>query len=175
MSVLDQLLADLAGEGDRLRDLVAGLDDAGWHAPTPAAGWDVATQVAHLAWTDEMALQAARAAAGDTEGWDAAVLEAMAAGCAVVSTTCQGNDEVLVDGENSRTFAVGDVAGAVVAVRQLLSDPLQRERLGDVARRVAQDYSVSTMVEQYRVLYNRSSHVPDSLRLPSAGRPRSPL
>ena len=28
----------------------------GWRTPTPAAGWDVATQVAHLAWTDEVAV-----------------------------------------------------------------------------------------------------------------------
>ena len=41
--------------------LVADLDDAGWRTPTPAAGWDVATQVAHLAWTDEVAMLAARA------------------------------------------------------------------------------------------------------------------
>ena len=51
--VLESVLADLAAEGDRLDALVAGLDEAGWRTPTPAAGWDVATQVAHLAWTDE--------------------------------------------------------------------------------------------------------------------------
>ena len=50
--VLESVLADLAAEGDRLDALVAGLDEAGWRTPTPAAGWDVATQVAHLAWTD---------------------------------------------------------------------------------------------------------------------------
>ena len=78
-SLLDDLLADLAAEGDRLRDAVAGLDesedaaDGGWHTPTPAAGWDVATQVAHLAWTD----QAATAAATDKEAWDALVLQAL--------------------------------------------------------------------------------------------------
>ena len=36
--------------------VVAGLDEAGWRTPTPAEGWDVATQVAHLAWTDEVAV-----------------------------------------------------------------------------------------------------------------------
>ncbi|WP_432478105.1 TIGR03084 family metal-binding protein [Nocardioides sp. GXQ0305] len=73
--LLDQLLADLAAEGERLDDLVAGLDDSddgGWRTPTPAEGWDVATQVAHLAWTDEAAVLAAT----DREGWDALVLDA---------------------------------------------------------------------------------------------------
>ena len=42
-------------EGDRLwRHWSSGLDEDGWRTPTPAAGWDVATQVAHLAWTDEV-------------------------------------------------------------------------------------------------------------------------
>ena len=72
--VLESVLADLAAEGDRLDRLVAGLVEAGWRTPTPAAGWDVATQVAHLAWTDEASV----AAATDKEAWDALVLEAIA-------------------------------------------------------------------------------------------------
>jgi uncharacterized protein (TIGR03084 family) len=68
------VLTDLEAEGDRLERLVAGLDDDGWRTPTPAPGWDVATQVAHLAWTDEVALKAAT----DKEAWDAVVLEAIA-------------------------------------------------------------------------------------------------
>ncbi len=72
--VLTQVLADLAAEGDRLDALVAGLDDAGWHTPTPAAGWDVADQVAHLAWTDAVALKAAT----DKQAWDEVVLAAIA-------------------------------------------------------------------------------------------------
>jgi uncharacterized protein (TIGR03084 family) len=72
--VLTHVLADLAAEGDRLDALVADLDDGGWHTPTPAPGWDVATQVAHLAWTDEAALKAAT----DKAAWDAVVLDAIA-------------------------------------------------------------------------------------------------
>jgi uncharacterized protein (TIGR03084 family) len=76
--VLRTVLADLAAEGDRLEAVVADLDEAGWHTPTPAAGWDVAAQVAHLAWTDEVATLAARA--GTPEGkaaWDDVVLAAI--------------------------------------------------------------------------------------------------
>ena len=72
--VLQGVLDDLAAEGDRLEELVVGLDDAGWRTATPAAGWDVAAQVAHLAWTDEVATKAAT----DKEAWDAVVLQAMA-------------------------------------------------------------------------------------------------
>ncbi len=76
LEVLEQVLVDLATESDRLDALVADLDDrpdGGWRTPTPAAGWDVATQVAHLAWTDEAAL----AAATDTPAWEALVSGAL--------------------------------------------------------------------------------------------------
>lgn len=71
--VLEQVLADLAAESDQLDRAVADLEETGWRRPTPADGWDVASQIAHLAWTDE----AAQAAASDKEAWDRLVLEAL--------------------------------------------------------------------------------------------------
>jgi uncharacterized protein (TIGR03084 family) len=59
MARVDAVLADLVAESAELDALVAGLDDAGWATPTPAAGWTVAHQIAHLAWTDRAALLAA--------------------------------------------------------------------------------------------------------------------
>jgi uncharacterized protein (TIGR03084 family) len=56
--LLPALLADLAAESADLDDLVAALPADGWATPTPAAGWTVAHQVAHLAWTDELAVGA---------------------------------------------------------------------------------------------------------------------
>jgi uncharacterized protein (TIGR03084 family) len=88
MALLDDLLDDLTTEGDRLRAVVADLDDSaggGWATDTPAAGWTVATQVAHLAWTDETAATAARAHA-DQAPWDAIVLAGMADPAGFVDT-----------------------------------------------------------------------------------------
>lgn len=65
--LLDALLEDLRAEGDALRAVVTGLDDDAWATPTPAPGWSVAHQVAHLAWTDEQAVTAARTT--DPERW----------------------------------------------------------------------------------------------------------
>lgn len=73
MSALEQVLDDLTTETEALDDLVAPLDEAGWRTPTPAAGWDVGAQVAHLRWTDT----AATYAATDRAAWDALVLEAL--------------------------------------------------------------------------------------------------
>jgi uncharacterized protein (TIGR03084 family) len=53
------LAADLAAESAVTRALIVGLDEPGWHTPTPAAGWDIADQIGHLAFFDEVAVQSA--------------------------------------------------------------------------------------------------------------------
>jgi uncharacterized protein (TIGR03084 family) len=53
------LLEDLTAEGQALDDLLSVLAPEDWARDTPAAGWTVADQLAHLAWTDEAALLAA--------------------------------------------------------------------------------------------------------------------
>ena len=53
------LAADLAAESAVTRALVAGLDEPGWRTPTPAAGWDIADQIGHLAYFDEAAVRSA--------------------------------------------------------------------------------------------------------------------
>ena len=113
---LAEVLADLAAEGDRLDDLVAPLDEQGWRTPTPAGGWDVAHQIAHLAWTDEAAV----AAATDTPAWDALVLAALA------------NPEGFADAEAAR--------GAAAAPADILARwRASRERLAAVLRDLPED------------------------------------
>lgn len=56
---LHELLTDLAGETQALRDLLLPLDEAGWELPTPSPGWAVRDQVSHLAYFDETATLAA--------------------------------------------------------------------------------------------------------------------
>ena len=53
------LAADLAAESAVTRALVASLDEASWHTATPAVGWDIADQIGHLAYFDEVTVQSA--------------------------------------------------------------------------------------------------------------------
>ncbi len=59
MAELTVVLADLAAESAQLDGIVAGAGWPAWSLPTPAPGWRVAYQIAHLAWTDDRALEAA--------------------------------------------------------------------------------------------------------------------
>ncbi|MFJ2190106.1 TIGR03084 family metal-binding protein [Kitasatospora sp. NPDC087861] len=69
--VLTALLDDLRAESAVLDALVADLAPADWSRPTPAEGWTVAHQIAHLAWTDDWTALAAR----DADGFTAALGE----------------------------------------------------------------------------------------------------
>jgi glycosyltransferase involved in cell wall biosynthesis len=93
----------------------------------------------------------------ERENFSVAVLEALAAGCAVLSTPCPGNDEVLVDDVNAATFPVGDVAAGATALTKLLLDDALRDRLRTAARSTAQAYSAESMVSGYRRIYERVS------------------
>lgn len=58
MTILESVLDDLAAESAQLDSWVAGLAMADWETVTTAEGWTVATQVAHLHWTDRTSLSA---------------------------------------------------------------------------------------------------------------------
>lgn len=87
MSELDDVIAHLVAEGDIVDRLVADLDESGWSTPTPAQGWTVAHQIAHLSFVFRLAGMAAgqpEAFAGltariqDPGAFDAAVNGALA-------------------------------------------------------------------------------------------------
>ena len=56
MATAGPMVADLRAESDDLDALVADLPPERWATPTPAAGWTIAHQIAHLLWTDRVAL-----------------------------------------------------------------------------------------------------------------------
>lgn len=52
------MVDDLRAESDALDALVADLSDEQWRTPTPAPDWTIAHQIAHLCWTDRVAVVA---------------------------------------------------------------------------------------------------------------------
>lgn len=69
------VIDDLCAENDELDLLVADLSPEQWASGTPAPGWTVAHQIAHLAWTDRSALLAVT----DAGAFQALVEKALAA------------------------------------------------------------------------------------------------
>jgi colanic acid/amylovoran biosynthesis glycosyltransferase len=72
---------------------------------------------------------------GDRDGLPNVLLEAMAHGLPVVSTTLAGVREAVVDGESGLLVAPRDEVGLADALERLLADGVLRARLGANARR----------------------------------------
>jgi uncharacterized protein (TIGR03084 family) len=72
MSTAVPMVADLRAESDDLDEMVADLPAARWAEVTPALGWTIAHQIAHLLWTDRVALTAVT----DADGFAAVLAEA---------------------------------------------------------------------------------------------------
>jgi uncharacterized protein (TIGR03084 family) len=60
MVELVEVLTDLDAESADVDRLVADLPADAWWSPTPAAGWTIAHQIAHLTWTDGQSTLAIR-------------------------------------------------------------------------------------------------------------------
>ena len=88
------------------------------------------------------------------EGMPLALLEGMAAGCAVVGSTVPGVREVIDDGQNGRLVAEGDPVALADVLQGLLTAPDEVARLGAAARATAlQHYSRELMNERYQALF----------------------
>jgi len=138
----------LAGDG-RDRDQVAervrtlGLDDS-----VEMPGWVEADRAGELVRDAEVFVLPSR-----WEGQPMAILEAMAAGLAVVATPVGGVPD-LVDDRNGLLVEVGDAAALADALVGLLDDPERRRALGDAGRRrVEEDHDVDRTWRTLDALY----------------------
>ena len=82
------------------------------------------------------------------------ILEAMACGLPVVTTTDCGGADLIEDGVSGHVYA-GDRQDALVALLERLSDPLLARRCGDAAAQVASRYDLAVMTQQMVDLYRR--------------------
>jgi glycosyltransferase involved in cell wall biosynthesis len=80
------------------------------------------------------------------EGLPLALVEACAAGCAIVTTDMPGCREVVIDGVNGRLVPPRDVVALTDALRHLLCDPDLCRRMGLESRRRFEEHFTMTSV-----------------------------
>lgn len=93
----------------------------------------------------------------DTESFCLSLLEAMCFGCPSVSTRVGGIPEVIEDQVSGRLAPAGDADALAQNLRHLLSDSVERIKLGHAAKIRAQErFSAEVIVPQYEALYRRA-------------------
>jgi glycosyltransferase involved in cell wall biosynthesis len=92
----------------------------------------------------------------DFEGLPLALLDGMAAGCAVIATRVGGVPEVVEDGVTGVLVSPGDVSQLAAAIRKLAEAPDRRHEIGKRAARIVRTrHDLHVVMHQYTMLYQR--------------------
>ncbi len=139
---------ECAGDGDldaiRMRASALGIRDA-----VILPGWVGPRYCAHL-----YARAAVFVLPSHAEGLPMSLLEAMAAGCAVVASAVGGIPDLVADGENGLLVPPNDCVRLHQALESLLADPALRMRLGNAARAtIERRFAAPAAVERLEQLY----------------------
>jgi len=94
--------------------------------------------------------------ASHSESFGLAIVEAMAAGTAVVATDTAGAQEIMEEGSSGVLIPIGAISGMAEAIRRLLVDGQRREELADNARRLVHErFSLERMVDETEAVYTQ--------------------
>lgn len=144
----------MVGEGDLLDECKRLAADLGVKGKVEFPGAVRHDQVAELLSRCDIYLQhSVKSKNGDSEGVPTALQEAMAAGCAVVSTRHAGIPEIVENGRTGLLVNEYDAASFGESIQRLLNSPANSRRLGEAAR----EYALENL--EYRVLYRRLESV----------------
>jgi glycosyltransferase involved in cell wall biosynthesis len=89
-----------------------------------------------------------------SEGVSLTLLEAMAVGLPVVTTTVGGNPEVVLEGDTGRLTPPGDPAALARAIVELCNERDLWHAMGTLGRRrVEQNFEIRQMIRNYESLY----------------------
>jgi len=143
----------IAGAGDLRAELEAQAAASG--APVRLVGaLDRDSVAAALEAAEVVVVPSIVDRAGNVDGLPNVLLEAMAAGRAVIASRVAGIPDVVTDGVDGILVAEKDATGLAAALTRLAADPALRKRLGDAARvtvtrRLSWERAAQTFEESY--------------------------
>jgi glycosyltransferase involved in cell wall biosynthesis len=140
----------LAGEPDLLNPASV--------TPSQVAAWVREEHVEHLGWVTNMPNLLAKAHVvclpSYREGMPKSLLEAAAAGRAVVTSDVPGCRDAVRHGENGLLVPAGDVEALAAALARVIADPALRRQLGARGReRAVEEFGVDKVVQRTLSLY----------------------
>ena len=153
----------LLGDGAQRAELESLVDTLGIRSAVSFIGWRADTETL-LPLLDLYVVSSA------TEGLPLAVLEAMACGIPVASTSVGELPALLGDGTCGTLYPAGDVNALATIIADANANPARRARQGAMARAlVIREYSIGRMLERYIASYHRGSPGKALLAPPAIG------
>jgi len=141
----------IAGDGPQINVLISLANELGIQDRITFPGWRSHAELVECYKGSNLFLFPSR-----HEGMPNVVLEAMASGLPVVASRIAGNEELVLDGETGLLFPSEDVESLCVALRKLLIDNSQRQKMGNASRRrVEALYSWENTAQRYALLLER--------------------
>ncbi len=94
------------------------------------------------------------------EGLGIAILEAGAAGPAVIASNVDGIKEIILDKDNGLLFSAGDVHALAANIQNLIDNPSYAQELSLAMQRTVVDkFTIQTMVSRYEDVYKQIRNV----------------
>ncbi|SAK50367.1 group 1 glycosyl transferase [Caballeronia pedi] len=140
----------LGGDGD-VRTLTTDIDRRGLSGVAEYLGWVSGDSKAHLLATADIFLLPSR-----SEGFPVSIVEAMASGIAIVSTTIPGVVDAITHEQEGLLVPPDDADALTDAIRTLICEPALRGRLGAAARqRFLDQFTIQRTVEKLARTYQQ--------------------
>jgi glycosyltransferase involved in cell wall biosynthesis len=144
----------VAGDGPELPKLRSKIRERGLDERVRFLGWKQARDLELEYANANLFLFPSR-----DEGMPNAVLEAMASGLPVIATRIAGNEELVIDGVTGALVPVENTEALEQALRRLLEDGNQRERMGRAGReRVDRDYAWQRAANLYQAILRSAAN-----------------
>jgi glycosyltransferase involved in cell wall biosynthesis len=91
--------------------------------------------------------------ASEHEGMSNAMLEAIASGLPVVTTACEGAEELV--GENGILVRYPDLQNFVEAIKSIATDAAKYQAMSAAGRRIAETFSWAAVADRYIQYYEQ--------------------
>jgi glycosyltransferase involved in cell wall biosynthesis len=91
--------------------------------------------------------------ASQHEGMSNAMLEAMACGLPIISTACEGTEELL--NKNGRIVSIAAAKSFAEIITEIIKNPAQYTQVSEASRKIAENFSWNKSAQQYVDLYHK--------------------